>query len=40
MFLGTRMFGLASDAMSRRVCFLLIAATAIISLPALDAVLR
>jgi uncharacterized protein len=40
MFLGTRMFGLASDAMFRRVCFVLIAAAAIISLPALDAVLR
>ena len=40
MFLGTRMFGLASDAMFRRVCFLLIAAAAIISLPALGAVLR
>lgn len=40
MFLGTRMFGLASDAMFRRVCFVLIAAAAVISLPALDAVLR
>jgi uncharacterized membrane protein YfcA len=40
MFLGTRMFGLASDAMFRRVCFMLIAAAAVISLPVLDAVLR
>jgi uncharacterized membrane protein YfcA len=40
MFLGTRMFGLASDAMFRRVCFVLIAAAAVISLPALDAALR
>jgi hypothetical protein len=34
------MFGLASDAMFRRVCFVLIAAAAVISLPVLDAVLR
>ena len=40
MFLGTRMFGLASDAMFRRVCFILIAAAAIVSLPVLDTVLR
>jgi uncharacterized protein len=40
MFLGTRMFGLASDAMFRRVCFVLIAAAAVISLPVMDAVLR
>src|SRR6185312_8285860 len=40
MFLGTRMFGLASDAMFRRVCFILIAAAALISLPVLDSVLR
>jgi uncharacterized membrane protein YfcA len=40
MFLGTRMFGLASDAMFRRVCFILIAAAAIVSLPVLDPVLR
>jgi hypothetical protein len=35
MFLGTRMFGLASDAMFRRVCFFLIAAAALIFLPVL-----
>jgi uncharacterized membrane protein YfcA len=40
MFLGTRMFGLASDAMFRRICFVLIAAAAVISLPVLDSVLR
>jgi len=40
MFLGTRMFGLVSDAMFRRACFILIAAAAIVSLPVLDAVLR
>lgn len=40
MFLGTRMFGLASELMFRRVCFGLIAAAAVISLPVLDPVLR
>src|SRR5688500_7129342 len=40
MFLGSRMFGFASDAMFRRVCFILIAAAATVSLPVLDPVLR
>jgi hypothetical protein len=40
MFLGARMFGLASEAMFRRICLGLIAAAALISLPALDGVLR
>ena len=40
MFLGSRMFGLASEGMFRRICFGLIAAAAIISLPVLDSVLR
>ncbi|MGH6893891.1 MAG: sulfite exporter TauE/SafE family protein [Dongiaceae bacterium] len=40
MFLGTRMFGLASEAMFRRICFALIAGAAVVSLPALDGVLR
>jgi uncharacterized membrane protein YfcA len=40
MFLGTRMFSLASEIMFRRVCFALIAAAAVISLPVLDALLR
>lgn len=40
MYLGTRMFGLASEGTFRRVSFVLIAGAAIISLPALDAVLR
>jgi uncharacterized membrane protein YfcA len=39
-FLGTRMFGLASDATFRRVCFVLIAAAAIVSLPVFDSVLH
>jgi hypothetical protein len=40
MFLGSRMFGLASEHMFRRICFALIAAAAIISLPVLDSLLR
>lgn len=40
MYLGSRMFGLASDLMFRRICFCLIAAAAIISLPMLDSILR
>ena len=40
MFLGTRMFRLASERGFRRACYVLIAAAAIVSLPALDPVLR
>ena len=40
MYLGTRMFGLASDRVFRRACYTLIAAAAIVSLPVLDGVLR
>jgi uncharacterized membrane protein YfcA len=40
MYAGTRMFGLASELMFRRICFGLIAAAAIISLPMLDSILR
>jgi uncharacterized protein len=40
MFLGTRMFGLADERTFRRACYLLIAGAAIVSLPALDGVLR
>ena len=40
MFLGTRMFGLASERLFRRICLSLIAAAALISLPILDPVLR
>ncbi|HEV8390412.1 MAG TPA: sulfite exporter TauE/SafE family protein [Dongiaceae bacterium] len=40
MYLGTRMFGLASELMFRRICFGLIAAAALISLPVLDSILR
>jgi uncharacterized protein len=40
MFLGTRMFGLASEATFRRACLALIAAAAVVSLPVLDGVVR
>lgn len=40
LFLGTRMFNLASELAFRRACYLLIAAAAVISLPVLDGVLR
>jgi uncharacterized membrane protein YfcA len=40
MYLGTRMFGLASDRTFRRACYLLIAGAALVSLPALDGLLR
>jgi hypothetical protein len=40
MFIGSHMFGLASELMFRRICFGLIAAAALISLPVLDSVLR
>jgi uncharacterized membrane protein YfcA len=40
LYLGSRMFTLASERSFRRACYLLIAAAAIVSLPALDAVLR
>jgi hypothetical protein len=38
--LGSRMFGIASERAFRRICFGLIAAAAIISLPMLDPLLR
>jgi uncharacterized membrane protein YfcA len=40
MYLGTRMFNLASERLFRRACYILIGAAAIISLPVLDGVLR
>lgn len=40
MFLGTRLFGLASERLFRRVCLAFIAAAAAISLPVLDPILR
>lgn len=40
LWLGTRMFGVASERAFRRLCFCLIAFSALASLPALDSVLR
>jgi uncharacterized membrane protein YfcA len=40
MFIGARMFHIASDTTFRRVCYALIAFSAIISLPLLDGILR
>jgi uncharacterized membrane protein YfcA len=40
MFIGSRMFGIVSERMFRRICLGLIAAAAIVSLPILDPVLR
>ncbi len=40
LFIGTRMFRLASERSFRRACYLLIAAAALVSLPVLDSILR
>ena len=40
LFIGAHMFGLASEATFRKICYALIAAAGLISLPALDGVLR
>lgn len=40
LWMGGRMFGLASEETFRRICFLMIAASAVLSLPILDGVLR
>ncbi len=40
LYLGTRMFTLASERSFRRACYLLIAAAAVVSLPVLDDLLR
>ena len=40
LFIGARMFGVASETLFRRVCYSLIALAAIVSLPALDPLLR
>jgi uncharacterized membrane protein YfcA len=40
LYVGSHMFGLANDETFRRICYLLIAAAAAISLPVLDGVLR
>ncbi len=38
--IGARMFGLASELTFRRVCYVMIAAAGIVSLPVLDGVIR
>jgi uncharacterized membrane protein YfcA len=40
LFIGAHMFALASEATFRKICYALIAAAGLISLPALDGVLR
>ena len=40
LWLGSRMFGLASEETFRRICYVLIALAALVSLPVLDGVLR
>lgn len=40
LWLGARMFGLASELTFRRVCYVMIAAAGIVSLPVLDGVIR
>ncbi|MBN8973531.1 MAG: sulfite exporter TauE/SafE family protein, partial [Rhizobiales bacterium] len=40
LWIGSHMFGLASDLTFRRVCYALIAASALISLPLFDGLLR
>ena len=40
LFLGSRSFGLASEATYRRICYALIAIAGVISLPLLDGVIR
>ena len=40
LYIGARMFRLASEATFRKICYALIAAAGLISLPALDGVLR
>lgn len=40
LYAGSRLFGLASDLTFRRICFVLIAASAILGMPLLDSVLR
>jgi uncharacterized membrane protein YfcA len=40
LFLGSRLFGVADEALFRRLCYALIAAAVVISLPVLDGVIR
>jgi uncharacterized membrane protein YfcA len=40
VWLGSRMFGIADEQVFRRICYLVIAAAAIIGMPVLDGVLH
>jgi uncharacterized membrane protein YfcA len=40
LFLGSRLFGVADEALFRRLCYVLIAVAVVISLPVLDGVIR
>jgi hypothetical protein len=40
LWIGSHMFGLASEATFRRVCYAMIAAAAFVSLPIFDGLLR
>jgi uncharacterized membrane protein YfcA len=40
LWIGARMFGLASEVTFRRVCYVLIAVAAVVSMPVLDGILR
>ena len=40
LFIGSRLFGVADEAIFRRICYVLIAAAVVFSLPVLDGVIR
>jgi hypothetical protein len=40
LFIGSRLFGVADESVFRRICYTLIAAAVVFSLPALDGVIR
>jgi uncharacterized membrane protein YfcA len=40
LYVGSRLFGRAPEAVFRRVCYVLIAGAALVSLPVLDGILR
>jgi hypothetical protein len=40
LFIGARLFGVADEAIFRRLCYALIAVAVLVSLPVLDGVIR
>ena len=40
LFIGARLFGVADETFFRRICYALIAVAIVVSLPALDGVIR